>query len=80
MPWWPCSSPCAAQGSANSTPGSTCITPIVGSASPVLAASADRRPATAASQAAGTGAFTVPARMAVVFAVNGGHRALTPAG
>ena len=37
---------------------------------PVHAAGADRRPATQAGYAAGTGAFTIPARSAVVFVVN----------
>ena len=37
---------------------------------PVHAAGADRRPATQASYAAGSGSFTVPARSAVVFVVN----------
>jgi len=37
---------------------------------PVHATGADRRPATQASYAGGTGAFTIPARSAVVFVVN----------
>jgi pullulanase-type alpha-1,6-glucosidase len=37
---------------------------------PVHAAGADRRPATAAAYSAATGAFTVPARTALVFVVN----------
>ncbi len=37
---------------------------------PVHATGADRRPATQASYTAGTGAFTIPARSAVVFVVN----------
>ena len=37
---------------------------------PVHAAGADRRPATSASYAAGSGSFTVPPRTAVVFVVN----------